>query len=196
MPRRRRRLLRILLNAATVVSLLLCVKAAMMWVRSYGVDRDEDWWFTPHRRAWDLLTVDGRVQFGKLYPGGAVGDGPVRSRYSSSGRAVWLYGETVEWEWAGFEERRGRLLPEWHVSKGEGPNETYPYRVWFIPFWSVVVASALLPVGWGVPLIWSIVRRRQREQRRRTRRCPACGYDLRATPDRCPECGTVPTPSE
>jgi hypothetical protein len=56
------------------------------------------------------------------------------------------------------------------------------------PAWLVIAFLAV------TPLVWLLARdRRSARAQHRTDagRCPACGYDLRATPDRCPECGTA-----
>jgi hypothetical protein len=48
-----------------------------------------------------------------------------------------------------------------------------------------------------LPLLWSVARLRRVTVARRRHRggmCPACGYDLRATRDRCPECGQMQPP--
>ena len=45
------------------------------------------------------------------------------------------------------------------------------------------------------PAVFSIARKLRQRHRHRNGTCPACGYDLRASPDRCPECGAaVPIP--
>jgi hypothetical protein len=51
---------------------------------------------------------------------------------------------------------------------------------------SIVKGAALFTAFWIILLLRSINWRT-----RQSGRCKNCGYDLRATPDRCPECGKV-----
>ena len=57
-----------------------------------------------------------------------------------------------------------------------------------VPFLDAAFWSALLPGVWGLRRIPPYL---QRRRALRASLCPACGYDLRATPNRCPECGTA-----
>jgi hypothetical protein len=61
-----------------------------------------------------------------------------------------------------------------------------PGLTWLValPCWLLACLSAIFP---------SIAIWRHRKARRRARQglCPRCGYDLRATPERCPECGRL-----
>jgi hypothetical protein len=54
-----------------------------------------------------------------------------------------------------------------------------------VPYWLLQLAS-LVPVGLGWRRSASVIP---------SGHCKKCGYDLRATPSRCPECGLVPAAS-
>jgi hypothetical protein len=57
--------------------------------------------------------------------------------------------------------------------------------LWSISIWYLIAGTAVLPAI--QVLMWL------RSKRPSPGHCRRCGYDLRATPDRCPECGTMPT---
>src|SRR5205085_2951907 len=54
-----------------------------------------------------------------------------------------------------------------------------------ISHWLLVILLFMMPALW-------IRRLRHTRRGRRLGLCFACGYDLRSTPARCPECGAVP----
>lgn len=82
----------------------------------------------------------------------------------------------------------GVRFHRWNMTAGRAPHAPVLGRfaeVRIAPGWPAVVALALAGLG-----VRSFVR-----GRRTTvggHHCRDCGYDLRATPDRCPECGSVP----
>jgi hypothetical protein len=81
------------------------------------------------------------------------------------------------WRWGGFIFIRDTL---------RYADDAYRYDLYAftVPYWAVALAASLLPGALAA-------RRVSRRSNRSAGACPACGYDLRATPGRCPECGRV-----
>ena len=56
-----------------------------------------------------------------------------------------------------------------------------------IAYWPLLIVTSL-PIAY-----WLLIERRRHlaKRRRAAGLCPRCGYDMRASPDRCPECGST-----
>ena len=79
-----------------------------------------------------------------------------------------------------------------NIPPGVKPSQLYTAtetRLGSIPHFVIAIVTLVLPAI----AITRLIRARRRSEDT-TPRCANCGYDLRATPDRCPECGTVIRP--
>jgi hypothetical protein len=161
------------LNLLTALSVLLCVATAALWVWSYhgciallvprGVG---DRLCITSEFGVVVVEVEGPLT-GTPLPGWEYFTSPLPRRWPVR------HGAT-----GGFDVYRGSVRHYVRLP----PTPVYGVAV---PHWFLLIVTGALPA-------WRYDRfRRRAAARARAGHCPHCGYDLRATPDQCPECGAV-----
>ena len=187
-----KRFARLLLTLCAAISVLLCVAVCVAWVRGRS---SADWfhWTRTGEHEWRRETlVAGRdgVYVSHLWfyfdePGRALtyatGIGETRGlSHEKSDPQRNPYSGTF-WNRLGFGMEPARLSIDF---AWEGPYR-YVFSHAHVPYWFVLIV--LSSPCW----LWLARARARRLKARRARlgRCRQCGYDLRASPERCPECG-------
>jgi len=170
--------IRRLLTPLALLSLAVCVGVLVMWAHSDRVrDARQMRW---HGSAYALFSDRGRI---------GIDNTPTLQAFETARRRQiesWL-----------AEERR--LMSYLATRDEDGPRTMYtanhnfaaraslapapPLVAHSIPYWSLIPALLICPALWAL-------RYRRRLIRMSRGLCPECAYDLRGSPDRCPECGT------
>ena len=199
------------LNLLTAVSLLLWVAVTGLWVHSYLRDSHVKWVLLrrddPQGAEWlGVYFAPGVLGLTRwTYAGPGTGGGEEAAIYYASWAEWNRYQEKTSappppatnfWERAGFHL--------WHATQTDTSD---PYTMWgwllrrprnpvliyrvdqlflTLPYWSLVSATASIPI---LRILFACGRKWRRRTKVAKNLCPSCGYDLRATPGRCPECG-------
>jgi len=165
-----------LFNGLALWSLLLCIATIFLWITSYFSQLDINW--AGNSVSWELVISRGEMSFSRV-------------KWASP-----IPTNNLGWNLSGVAPRS---LPD-QLQSLTGVIGHFRFRAFGFAFftlhrltvfngrqflwpcWALALLAALTPVVW-------MIRKRQRSK---PGHCMVCGYDLRATPDRCPECGSVP----
>jgi hypothetical protein len=162
-----KRLRRWLHSALLALSILLCIATAGVWIRSY--------WVQP-----PPFVYSDRWTYNSGYA--AIYEGEFTFVY---------YDRTLErTRWFQIPHFQTSVIDMRQWLGGSGWNEGWYYTSVDVRLGAMCVVWALVPIA---TFSRSIIRRIRRYP---DGCCPRCGYDLRASPDRCPECGTIPPKKE
>ena len=178
-------------TALAAVSLLIFLASAVACIVSYFVPfgvKSNDMSLDSQRELWGASETTIALNEGTLYLH--------RVDMARTGPAPQL--SDIHFRRFGTEEASDRLLTRWLPYKRVLTQASFKgdlwvatgsetERQWTLPLWVLVPLLAILPIRWAIL-------RRRGNWRNAAAVCVRCGYDLRASRDRCPECGT-PVPA-
>ena len=203
-----KRIRRWVANVLAILSAILCLASAAMAIHACYYSDEVMWW--------GPLAADGHQDLIEVRPW--VGQGQIiywRSRYALKDQRLYVqifhiypgmhnpttgfeFRKPVRWPASTAREfRKEHILfglfafefkpINFDLARDIGHSHIYEKggQIYF-PLWVPVVLFGLFP---GILFF----RRRRERKRSIVGFCAVCGYDLRATPDRCPECGAGAT---
>jgi hypothetical protein len=184
---------RFVLNFFTLVSLVLCATALLMSEKSIGRCDGMSWTSSPagndphdcHSMFFDA--EDGCLSCGydRIIYLDASSDA-YNKLYHSPGFLTYATGDMVETGGYMYDTRMTQSFEFNFVRQKPGSSDWTDFAL-VAPLWFVAIMAAILPAS----RLGFWIRHRQRKHRQEIGFCYSCGYDLRATPDKCPECGMV-----
>jgi hypothetical protein len=187
------RFLRILRAAISVLSLLFCFAITFVWVRGYFVADSFQQYSTidiQNRSYRPIIQVDtgkGGIAFTRTFWSGPIGSLATQSGIPSQPLIHW---------------KQSPLYPDFRFRPSPPPFLGFKFKriAASLPNGSTVRVFAFVLPLWSVWLVFLLVsipellyRYRLFRRHRNPGLCPNCGYDLRASPEKCPECGHCAT---
>ena len=187
---------RALRKTLIAVSLVWVAAAGFMWCRSRAwliadrLSRTDSNYASATRREFGVFSENGILLVGttrRTFHDPALRDAEFDPRMRGARHVVWDYESRAAHadSVVGF-DLLAKLGLSFNRSSGTDPAGRVSGTSMSVHVTYVLLMVLALPV----PLM-ALHRRWQRRRRTRRGACLTCGYDLRATPDRCPECGST-----